>query len=258
VSATDVAVCEPFGQLLHREPLAVVLDAEFELSVGLDEAKRHLGRLRVPNDVGQELTGRREHELLLRMAGPVARSSFSSRCTPRPAPAHSRDARGGGGCRRVVIAGASRGSSSPPLAPAHLSHELVGRAPWPRNIAGLRARLNALGLPALAQEGTALHIHQHLDLYVDGRRVAVPAGIGIDESQGFISPLHTHDESGVIHVESPDVRTFTLGQFFAVWGLRLTPRCLGGNCATRSKVIRVFVDGKQLRGRSAPAPARGA
>jgi hypothetical protein len=148
----------------------------------------------------------------------------------------------------AVIAGASGGSSSPPLAPAHLSGMLVGRAPWPRNIAGLRPRLQELGLPALAQEGTALHIHQHLDLYVDGRRVTVPAGIGIDESQGFISPLHTHDESGVIHVESPDVRTFTLGQFFAVWGLRLSPRCLGGYCATRSKALRVFVDGKRYSG----------
>lgn len=148
----------------------------------------------------------------------------------------------------AVIAGAKGGSSSPPLVPAHLSGELVGRAPWPRNIAGLRARLNALGLPALAQEGTALHIHQHLDLSVDGRRVTVPGGIGIDESQGFISPLHTHDESGVIHVESPAVRTFTLGQFFAVWGLRLTPRCLGGYCAKGSTVLRVFADGKRFSG----------
>ena len=148
----------------------------------------------------------------------------------------------------AVIAGARGGSTSTSLAPAHLSGELVGRAPWPRNIAGLRARLNALGLPALAQEGTALHIHQHLDLYVDGRRATVPAGIGIDELEGFISPLHTHDESGVIHVESPDVRTFTLGEFFDVWGLRLTPRCLGGYCATGSKVLRVFVDGKHFSG----------
>ncbi len=148
----------------------------------------------------------------------------------------------------AVVAGTRGGSSSPPLVPAHFSGELVGRAPWPRNTAGLRARLDALALPALAQEGTALHIHQHLDLSVDGRRVTVPAGIGIDESQGFISPLHTHDESGVIHVESPDVRTFTLGQFFAVWGLRLTPRCVGGYCATGSKSLRVFVDGKRFSG----------
>lgn len=149
----------------------------------------------------------------------------------------------------AVIAGAGGSSPSPPsLPPTHLPGELVGHGPWPANVAGLGARLKALGLPALAREGTVLHIHQHLDLYVHGRRVIVPAGIGIQEAQGFISPLHTHDESGVIHVESPDVRTFTLGQFFAVWGLRLTPRCLGGYCATGASRIRVFVDGRHLSG----------
>jgi hypothetical protein len=59
--------------------------------------------------------------------------------------------------------------------------------------------------------------HQHLDLYIDGRKVPVPAGIGINPAVGF-APLHTHDASGVIHVESPTVRTYKLGQFFAVWG----------------------------------------
>jgi hypothetical protein len=100
----------------------------------------------------------------------------------------------------------------------------------------------------LAQEGTVLHTHQHLDLYVDGRRVTVPAGIGIQESQGFISPLHTHDESGVIHVESTDVRSFTLGQFFAVWGVRLTPSCLGGYCGSGVRSLWVYIDGRRLSG----------
>jgi hypothetical protein len=153
----------------------------------------------------------------------------------------------GAGVLLAVIVGMRGGSSSPPsLPPAHLAGELTGPAPWPRNVADLRARLQALGLPALAQEGTALHTHQHLDLYVDGRRVTVPAGIGIDESNGFISPLHTHDVSGVIHVESPDVRQFTLGQFFAVWGVRLTPSCLGGYCATGAKRLWLFVDGRRV------------
>jgi hypothetical protein len=57
-----------------------------------------------------------------------------------------------------------------------------------------------------------VHLYQHLDLYVDGRQVSVPAGIGIDPAVGF-APLHTHDASRVIHLESPTVRTYTLGQF---------------------------------------------
>jgi hypothetical protein len=145
----------------------------------------------------------------------------------------------------VEIVNAGTGSSSAPaLPPSRLPGELAGPAPWPRNVSRLRARLEAVGLPALSVEGTALHTHQHLDVYVAGRHVTVPAGIGIDAADDFLSPLHTHDTSGIIHVESVDVRTFTLGQFFAVWGVRLTPRCLGGYCDAGARKLRVYVDGK--------------
>src|SRR6476619_7075254 len=118
----------------------------------------------------------------------------------------------------------------------------------------LRLRLRALGLPALGREGSALHVHQHLDMFVNGRRVAVPAGIGIGAAQGFISPLHTHDASGIVHVESPDVRTFTLGDLFDVWGVRLTRRCLGGYCARGAERLRVYVDGRQVAGEPRTLP----
>jgi hypothetical protein len=118
----------------------------------------------------------------------------------------------------AVLAGLSselgRSSSSGSGA---LPGELAGPAPWPRNAGRLEQRLTALGVPAPGFEGTALHTHQHLDLFVDGKRVVVPAGIGIDPAGRFISPLHTHDTSGVIHVESPTVRPFTLGELFGVW-----------------------------------------
>jgi hypothetical protein len=99
-----------------------------------------------------------------------------------------------------------------------------------------------------------VHLHQHLDLYVDGRQVPVPAGIGIDPAVRF-APLHTHDTSGVIHLESPTVRTYTLGQFFAVWGVRFTRSCLGGYCAagTAAAALRRR---RRLPGRPRhPAPA---
>jgi hypothetical protein len=132
--------------------------------------------------------------------------------------------------------------------PAGLAGLQTGPAPWSANTAGLAERLRAIGVPPLSPlEGTAVHIHQHLDLYVDGRKVTVPAGIGIDPAVGF-APLHTHDPSGVLHVESPTVRTYTLGQFFAVWGVRFTPSCLGGYCAGGGRQLRVFVDGRPVRG----------
>lgn len=65
-------------------------------------------------------------------------------------------------------------------------------------------------------EGTIFHIHAHLDVIVDGKSVTVPAGIGIKPNE-CLYWLHTHNTSGIIHIESPQQMTFTLGQFIQVW-----------------------------------------
>jgi hypothetical protein len=140
-------------------------------------------------------------------------------------------------------------SGAPSVDPKTLPGVLTGPAPWPNNTADLLARLSAIGLPALSAEGTVLHIHQHLDLYVDGTKQVVPAQIGILTSpQVVFSPLHTHDTSGIIHVESQIVRSFTLGEFFDVWGVRFTPTCVGGYCNQGDKTLRVYVDGQIVTG----------
>jgi hypothetical protein len=119
-----------------------------------------------------------------------------------------------------------------------------GPAPWSAEKENLRARLRVLGLPALALQGTKLHTHQHLDVFVDGRHITVPAGIGINVAERFISPIHTHDASGLIHVESPTSRSFSLAELFGVWGVRLTNNCLGCRCGAGE--LRVFVNGRQV------------
>ena len=147
----------------------------------------------------------------------------------------------------LAVSAANR-DRQPATSPGPLAGLQTGPAPWGANTSDLAERLRAIGIPALSpMEGTAVHIHQHLDLYVDGRKVLVPAGIGIDPAVGY-APLHTHDPSGVIHVESPTVRTYTLGEFFAVWGVRITPSCLGGYCAGGGRQLRLFVDGRADRG----------
>jgi len=93
-----------------------------------------------------------------------------------------------------------------------------------------------------------LHIHAHLEVFVDGTRVEVPANIGINQTQGFLTSLHTHDATGIIHIESPTVRTFTLGEVFDVWGVRFTPDCLGGYWSSGNKLLRIFVNGKPVAG----------
>ncbi len=109
--------------------------------------------------------------------------------------------------------------------------------------------VTAAGLQMLTAEGTALHIHQHLSVTVDGSPVVVPAELGIDVSQQRISPIHTHDESGIIHVESPTVRTFTLGQVFDEWQQKLGPGQVGAyRDGSGGQTVTVFVDGKATAG----------
>jgi hypothetical protein len=103
----------------------------------------------------------------------------------------------------------------------------TGPARWSSGSRSLADRLAASGLHAMSMENAVLHHHEHLDIYVNGRHVRVPPLVGIDPSGGFLTELHTHDASGIIHVESPTQQPFTLGQFFCEWGVKLTSSCIG-------------------------------
>ena len=88
-----------------------------------------------------------------------------------------------------------------------------------------------------------MHNHVSLNVTIDGKPTIVPASIGITQTGIFadpslfgdhsldkygmegMSPLHTHDYSGVIHVESNTVRNYTLGEFLDIWkGLNIEGR----------------------------------
>ena len=72
----------------------------------------------------------------------------------------------------------------------------------------------------------------------------VPALIGIDLQHQCLYWLHTHDATGVMHIESPDTRTYTLGEFFDVWGQPLSPT----QAASLHGKLTVFVDKRRFSG----------
>jgi hypothetical protein len=120
---------------------------------------------------------------------------------------------------------------------------LTTTAPWPKNTARLSSRLELLGLPPV---GSFEHVHVFLAIFVDGERVPVPANVGL--ATDAEAPLHVHvDETEIVHVESllPFWRA-TLGQFFDVWGVRLSPSCIGGYCADGMASLHVFVNGRRF------------
>ncbi len=108
------------------------------------------------------------------------------------------------------------------------------------------------GIMCQGSEQLLFHIHAHLSIFVDGQPRLLAAGIGIGPplvfQNGFVvsgscfSWLHTHDQTGVIHIESPVQRTFTLGDFFAIWGLPLDATHVG----PAAGAVTAFLDGQQL------------
>lgn len=142
-----------------------------------------------------------------------------------------------------------RGESAGPTGP--LPGELTSDAPWPANAGRAAERASALGLPA---EGTTMHEHANVQIFIHGQQEPVPVDVGIDQADGAIESLHTHDDSGTVHIESETATQFTLGEFFGVWGVRLTPSCIGGYCNGDDNRIRVYVDGKEVSGDPGDVP----
>ncbi len=109
------------------------------------------------------------------------------------------------------------------------------------------------GVKCLPSEQVAYHIHAHLQVYVDGQPRQIPGGIGIIQpvpQQTQAGPfygathcyywLHTHTADGIIHIESPTQRIYTLGQFFAEWRQSLSPTSV----ASAHGAVTAFVNGK--------------
>jgi hypothetical protein len=90
------------------------------------------------------------------------------------------------------------------------------------------------------------HIHAHLAIEHNGEAVPVPANIGF-VSAGYavicIYWLHTHDDSGTIHIEAPG-GVFTLADFFAVWGQPLSEKRVGPYTGR----VRAYINGVPFTG----------
>jgi hypothetical protein len=97
------------------------------------------------------------------------------------------------------------------------------------------------------------HIHAHLTLIADGTQRAIPIAIGVGNPfilQNFVVAagcfywLHTHDATGIIHIEAPDSAAYTLGQFFDIWGQTLSRSNVAGFTGT----VTAFVDSTEYTG----------
>jgi hypothetical protein len=114
------------------------------------------------------------------------------------------------------------------------------------------------GISAAAAEQLAFHIHAHLTIFVAGVPRQIPYGVGIAPPLEVESTprgpfaaggaaffwLHTHAADGIIHIESPVERTYTLGNFFDVWNQPLGPERVG----LASGHVTAFFNGRRYLG----------
>lgn len=168
----------------------------------------------------------------------------------------------------LLLAACSAGSSSSSAGSGPATTDAGGEvAAWTRPADPMSLAEEA-GLTPDVKEYFDYHVHAHLDVFVDGEPVEIPGGIGIETTdpavqtfgpngfggipetgceQACISPLHTHDVDGVIHIEAPTDAEFTLGQFFEQLDVPLDASCVDEYCMPDTPVA-VYVDGEPRSG----------
>lgn len=107
------------------------------------------------------------------------------------------------------------------------------------------------GIQCNPSEQLLFHVHAHLDIIINGQYFLVPAQIGITNACYYW--LHTHDVTGVIHIESPVNRDFTLGQFFDIWNksfnngqIKFNNGQIFNYVASQSHPLSVYVNGTKV------------
>ena len=168
----------------------------------------------------------------------------------------------------LALAGCGGSSKKTPVRAAPTPAKAA--APWPAPADPMKLAEKA-GLTPETHEFLLLHVHAHLDVFVNGSPVTVPAGIGINIhdpgvhnakakdgstvygfidppcAQPCISPLHTHDVSGILHTEAKKNQFNNLGEFFTEWNVQLDDKCVGGYCKPAAP-ISIYVDGDAYTG----------
>jgi hypothetical protein len=86
------------------------------------------------------------------------------------------------------------------------------------------------------------HVHAHIAIYKDGQLLALPSHLGITSTCDY--ETHTHDNTGIVHMETPTVKDFTLGKFFDLWG---EPLSLTNVAGVQGPVVAYINDNGDVR-----------
>ena len=91
--------------------------------------------------------------------------------------------------------------------------------------------------------GVGMHIHPHLSITINGQPQKIPANIGVTPL--CMRPIHTHDDSGTLHLEFKKPQPVKLGGFFQVWEKAFSENCIFDSCNETGKKVKMFVNGAE-------------
>ena len=129
------------------------------------------------------------------------------------------------------------------LAVAGLVYLVVAQSQTPANAA--YPVVDNISCQSTEQGGT--HIHAHVTMYVNGTKTPIPANVGIAPDSSCLYWLHTHDDSGVIHIEAPEGVSATFGNFLDIWGQRFQQLGYPSQLSDATG-WQIYVNGKPFRG----------
>jgi len=135
------------------------------------------------------------------------------------------------------------------LAVAGLVYLVVAQSQTPANAA--YPVVDNISCQSTEQGGT--HIHAHVTMYVNGTKTPIPANVGIAPDSSCLYWLHTHDDSGVIHIEAPEGVSATFGNFLDIWGQRFQQVGYPSQLSDATG-WQVYVNGKPFRGNFSTIP----
>jgi hypothetical protein len=169
----------------------------------------------------------------------------------------------GGGHKLGALSTLGTLAPAPPAGPAGPEGVPIPAAPPLAGMASAATGAKVDGIGCQSTEQVIFHIHAHLTIVVNGSPRQVAAAIGIPGPQPQTTPtgvfigggtcfywLHTHAADGLIHIESPVQRTYTLGELFDEWGQPLGPDRVG---PATGHVVAIY-NGKVFEGNPRDVP----
>ena len=89
--------------------------------------------------------------------------------------------------------------------------------------------------------GGITHYHANLTIVIRGENQTVPANTGV--IPGCMRGIHTHDDTGKLHIETPESMEARLEHFFEIWEQPFTSTSLLNATAGEGETITLTVNG---------------